>query len=230
MLLSIKHNFLFLANPKCASSSVEDEWRRYSQLTIQATRLGKHLTYMQVKKHLKFAFVRAERPIGKFFRFGIVRDPVDKAVSWYNYKLRHVKQPPPKEKAVADFELSVTEQAAKFEDKEPLSFGQRGFFSDRDGSLGVDYLIPLPRLSTDLDILRKALGVKKTKKPHKVRKNVSPTILLKDDIPEFVQNILRKTYVADVELYDMALNGHFGSPESAVARKLEQVNDGPRDK
>ena len=215
MLLSDRYNFLFLANPKCASSSVEAEWRNYSHISIRSTKLGKHISYREVQKHLKFVFKRTERPIESFFRFGIVRDPIDKAVSWFNYRARKCSTPPTKGDAIKDFATSVAAQAEKGGNNR----GQHRFFSDQEGNLGTDYLIALPKLSEELPRLRNALGIKARKKSAKSHLNASSSLITRDDLPSDVIRTLTQMYHEDLQLYQAAVKGAFGTPEEAVRKK-----------
>jgi hypothetical protein len=222
MLISKRYKFLFLSNPKCASTSILLEWRKYSQLSIEATAFGKHLNYQEITKLLAFAFKRAKLPIDSFFRFGVVRDPVDRSISWFNYRSRTTTPRPSKMEAVATFIEQVTAQVEKLKNKPPRSYGQRQFYSDVNGELGVDYLIPLPRLAEELPRLRHALGVKKPAKAQASAKNVSPRLIALEDVPNDILALIQNAYRFDVELYNAAVSRQFGSPENAVAEKRDR--------
>jgi hypothetical protein len=247
VLISYRRNFIFLSNPKCGSTTFESDWRSCCELAITGTRLGKHFTYKQLCTRLAFIFERAGQPPESFFRFGVIRDPVDRAVSWFNYRQRHRAELPPLKEALAAFVSHLDRDLTMLGSKNPYSYGQRGFYNDQENNLGVDYLIPLPRLAEESLRLKSALGIpNKTKKPleesggtlSKIRRlfrpvkvprklnttgarrrNISPVILSRSDVPDNVCKRIEEVFYLDVKLYHQALDGQFGRLENAVAKK-----------
>ena len=82
MLLSLSHKFLFIANVKTASSSIERALRSKAEIAIGETRFGKHENLSAISR--KFAWVRQYVPYSEFFVFGVIREPVDWVLSLYN--------------------------------------------------------------------------------------------------------------------------------------------------
>lgn len=82
MLISLKHRFIFVANLKTASSSIEICLRRFCEVAIPQTGFGKHSTFAEIEERFPwvFRYVRREN----FFVFGVLRDPVDYVLSIYN--------------------------------------------------------------------------------------------------------------------------------------------------
>ena len=81
MLLSTSHNFLFIAVPKTASSSVELALQGYHNAS-RAEPLGKHALAMEVTDHL------APSELAALFKFGFVRNPYSWMWSWYRFRQR----------------------------------------------------------------------------------------------------------------------------------------------
>src|SRR5689334_13449694 len=88
MLLSYTKRFFFIANTKTASTTIERNLRRHADISICATRMGKHMSYAQAVRNFQFVFKKSGMPAEAYFRFGVVREPVEWVVSWYNYRHR----------------------------------------------------------------------------------------------------------------------------------------------
>jgi hypothetical protein len=220
VLISRRYKFIFLSNPKCASTTILSEWKHYSQFVIQATALGKHLSCRQVRKYLEFVFQRTELPMEAFFRFGVIRDPVDKQISWFNYATRKRAAPPSKSQALEEFQAHIDDLTNKMRKKRRQAYGQYAFYSEPSGDIGVDYLIAFPNLADHLPRLRQALGIKPIRVGAKSFTNISPKILTSNDLSDQTRGTIRDLYSADVGLYERALSGGFDTPENAVAKKL----------
>ena len=82
MLISTRRKFLFVANLKTASTSIERALRPYADIAIGETRLGKHLTLEQIARRYHWLF--SVYPLESFFVFGVMREPIDYLVSLYN--------------------------------------------------------------------------------------------------------------------------------------------------
>jgi hypothetical protein len=215
MLLSYRYNFLFLANHKCASTSIEQMLRPFSEFAIVSTALGKHLNYREVCRNIQFAFTR--KPLNEYFRFGVIRDPVEKEISWFNYRHGKLSPLPTKDHALDLFHRRLRESSRRLGKAKP--FGQTGFFSDASGHLGVDYLIPFPKLATDLARLRTAFGLPAAEQTGETVKNSSKKVLSSADISEELRGELEELFSHDKELFNKSVNGWFGSPEEAVYTK-----------
>jgi hypothetical protein len=82
MLISLKHKFIFVANLKTASSSIEICLRPFCEIAIPQTGYGKHSTLAEMERRFPWVFGYIQRP--DFFVFSVLRDPVDYIVSIYN--------------------------------------------------------------------------------------------------------------------------------------------------
>ncbi|WP_444890106.1 hypothetical protein [Microbulbifer sp. DLAB2-AA] len=82
MLFSSDKKFIFIANLKTASTSIEEMLVPYSQISFLATSCGKHMSAEQARSIVNSfaASVRYE----DCFSFGVMRDPLTYALSVYN--------------------------------------------------------------------------------------------------------------------------------------------------
>src|SRR2546423_8803536 len=86
MLLSLSHKFIFVANLKSASSSIERALAQYAEFRATKTNWGKHDDLSTISR--KFGWIRKYVPREEFFVFGVIRDPVDFILSLYNFHSR----------------------------------------------------------------------------------------------------------------------------------------------
>jgi len=82
MLLSLSRRFIFVANLKTASTSIEACLRPFSEICIARTDFGKHESFGKIEERFPWAFDLISRE--NFFVFGVIRDPLDYAISIYN--------------------------------------------------------------------------------------------------------------------------------------------------
>tara|TARA_Y100000004_G_scaffold123072_1_gene138358 strand:+ start:21 stop:755 length:735 start_codon:yes stop_codon:yes gene_type:complete len=98
MIISAKHKFLFVANPKCGSTSMRIALHPYADLVTMLQRadeqnkMNHHAPLYLIKKAFDKAFAQEaaetnEQPKGlpfeQYYRFGTIRNPFKRFVSWY---------------------------------------------------------------------------------------------------------------------------------------------------
>lgn len=81
MLISRRHNFVYLANPKTGTTSIEVSFRQYADFGSVGPSLSKHINYRQ--------FTRMFSYFAKNYEIVVcVRDPIESLYSWYRYRQR----------------------------------------------------------------------------------------------------------------------------------------------
>ena len=98
MIISAKHKFLFVSNPKCGSTSMRIALHPYADLvtllqrTDQQDKVSHHAPLYLIKKSFDKAFAEeaaetGEQPKGlpfeQYYRFGTIRNPYKRFASWY---------------------------------------------------------------------------------------------------------------------------------------------------
>ena len=78
--------FIFLANPKCASSSIHscDEITRHCEIRIRNSFLGKHISLLEIQRRYDWLFKIV--PFETFNIVFIIREPIDWYLSYYRYR------------------------------------------------------------------------------------------------------------------------------------------------
>lgn len=92
--ISHKYKFVFLGNKKCASSSIRDLLKTYSDIWtnqgINSKPVGKHYTALQVKEWMSLV----GHSWDEYFVFTTIRNPVDRILSSYSYERKRPKKFP----------------------------------------------------------------------------------------------------------------------------------------
>ena len=96
-MISIKHKIIFIHIPKCAGQSIENiflvdlglNWQQRHPLLLRP-RKGKEkgperLAHLYAEEYFKFGYIPKEK-YDKFFKFSIIRNPVDRILSEINYQ------------------------------------------------------------------------------------------------------------------------------------------------
>ncbi|MCL7745479.1 sulfotransferase family 2 domain-containing protein [Guyparkeria hydrothermalis] len=167
MIISIEKKFIFIANLKTASTSIESELRPHGDIVVRRSELGKHLPYAQIQKRFKWLFDVIDE--GEFFKFGVIRDPVDYALSLYKSH-RHEKFKDNPRLYTGDMSFDDFMEVWVPNNKGQLQ-PQIDRFIDIDGNLSVDQLIVYSDLDKRFPEVMKKLGIPEITLP---RMNVSP--------------------------------------------------------
>ena len=96
-MISIKHKIIFIHIPKCAGQSIENlflrdlglNWQQRHPLLLRpknAKEKGpERLAHLYAEEYFKFEYIAKEK-YDKFFKFSIIRNPVDRILSELNYR------------------------------------------------------------------------------------------------------------------------------------------------
>jgi hypothetical protein len=180
MLISLSHQFLFVANLKSASSSVERALSPFAEFRATRTNWGKHDDLSTISK--KFKWIRKYVPLKDIFVFGVMRDPVDFILSLYNFHTRpgfDGKKHSSKGLAFDDFwrDWCTRSWQAK---------PQHLRFVDKHGQLKMSHIIDMSELASEFPQICSKLGVTATLP----KLNVSPVLLSRADLsPEQISKI-----------------------------------------
>ncbi|MCK4835561.1 MAG: sulfotransferase family 2 domain-containing protein [Candidatus Aminicenantes bacterium] len=165
MIISSGKCFIFIHIPKTAGSSIFRALMQYNDASD--TDENRHIVLMTICKRYAHLGIHSgctsdeDRnksnndlgPLGKFFKFAFVRNPWDRLVSMYFYRLQHREIPE---------HLPFCEFVMKRND---YPFGiyreQVEFMENRKGELAVDFIGRFENLKKDWDRLQSRIGIKK---------------------------------------------------------------------
>ena len=154
MLLSLSRRFVFVANLKTASTSIEACLRPFSEICIARTDFGKHASFGEIEERYSWAFHLIKRE--NFFVFGVIRDPLDYVLSVYN---SHTKPDfLGQESFTGDKSFAEFYETWKKRDSWQLRPQYRRFLNSK-GGYALDYLINFEQLAEEWPEIRKILGI-----------------------------------------------------------------------
>ena len=157
MLISTEKKFIFVANSKTASTSIELALKPHALALPQET---------PAKKHRFLETILADHPrivaslpggAAAFFKFGVMRDPIDWITSWFRYRQGNkVDAPLPPELSFEDF--WALDDWTKWL-KPGRKRLQKDFFHAADGRLLADYVVPYAEIDRHFPLICDRLGI-----------------------------------------------------------------------
>jgi len=159
MLLSLTKKFLFIANLKTASTSIERVLSSHCELRLLQSQFGKHLTFAEFAD--RFHWLLGIANMQELFIFGVIRDPVDFTLSLYNsHKREQFKDNPRLYTGGMDFAQFISQWVPRNADQIK---NQCVRFLGSEGRLITNFLISYDKLDAGLEIVANRIGVPELK-------------------------------------------------------------------
>jgi Sulfotransferase family len=191
MLLSLSHKFLFVANLKTASTSIEAALTDFAEIRIKQTQYGKHDTLSEISE--KLPWVRRYVPYNEFFVFGVIREPVDYLLSLYNAHSRENLRGSAMPTRGMDFDTFLNVWCKDNPQAEP----QHRRFTDRHGRFQVSHLIDYDNLSKEFGAICARLELGELRLKHL---NLSPENLTRYSLTDAQIARIERDYAQDCAL------------------------------
>jgi hypothetical protein len=139
--VSLKHRFVFLCTPKCASNSIEAMLRPYVDIDLQGPPSVRHTNVQQYQRHLK-PYLAVVAPDTEFETVAMVREPISWLYSWYRFRARSALRSQRHAHCTAHVTFSEFVEAYLANPQPPFARvgSQSEFLTDEEGNLGVDHL------------------------------------------------------------------------------------------
>jgi hypothetical protein len=191
MLLSLTHKFLFVANLKTASTSIEAALTNFAEVRIRQTEFGKHDTLSEISE--KIPWVRRYVPFKEFFVFGVIRDPVDYLLSLYNAHSKENLRGSAMPTRGMDFETFLDVWCKD----NPQAAPQHRRFVDRHGRFQMNHLIDYDSLSKEFVEICARLELGEVRLKHL---NLSPETLNRTNLTDAQIARIERDYAEDYAL------------------------------
>jgi hypothetical protein len=182
MLFSLTKKFLFIANLKTASTSIERVLAPHAEIRLMQSRFGKHQSFSDFAE--RFKWILGCINVHDLFIFGVMRDPVDYVVSLYNsHRVEQFQTTPKLYTGDMDFKRFLAEWVPKNADQLRPQFAR---FTGVEGRVVANLIISYDKLREGLEIVANKLDVKELLNLPQI--NMSPPTVTRDDLlPEQIQ-------------------------------------------
>ncbi len=194
MLIGVKKRFVFVANSKTASTSIEKALISDAEINRGGSPQRKHITMAQALRIYDFLFDQPAYGPETFFKFGVMRDPMDWIQSWFRFrKGNKVANPLPPD---LTFEEFWQNRDWNIQRADGSKFLQRGYFTDKAGRSIVDVIIPYHDITSHFAKIAEVLDVQNALP----RSNVSNLSKNDGGLPKALIEEMRDFYAPDYEL------------------------------
>lgn len=208
-MISHKYKCILIHIPKTAGTSIEnviwpdveartenDLWMGFIDKYHNKYQTGglQHLTCSQIKEEI------GEELYNSYFKFAVVRNPWDKAVSQYLYMIE-------KQKYLRKFIgmnkwTSFKKYLQLIKKKKHVQWmKQKEFLFDSDGSLGVDVIIRFEDLTTQFESIATQLGLTEIQLPH-ANKSKKDRMHYSSYYDQETINMISEMYQEDIDQFD----------------------------
>lgn len=196
MLIGVRKRFVYAANTKTASTSIEFALSAHAEIICGGGPARKHMSLGGVEKEYWFVFQNPKLNFESFFRFGVMREPISWINSWYRYRRENkVASPLPATMSFEDFwrarDWNIQSAAGK-------RYLQSTVFTNTQNKILADVIIPYERMNDFLPEIMKLLKIDYSL-PHK---NASKLKESEAPLPESLIAEMREFYEPDYQIYN----------------------------
>lgn len=195
MLIGVRKRFVFVANTKTASTSVEHALAGHAEIMRPGGPDRKHSPLAGILADYRFLFQNPQFPFDSFFRFGIMREPLSWIDSWYRYRRGNkVDSPLPAAMTFEEFWRTRDWNIVNDAGRKNL---QGNMFRGADGKVLADAIVPYERMDDYIPTILELLKI-----PRKLqRKNVSRLPRDETPLPQILRDEMLDFYKDDYALY-----------------------------
>jgi hypothetical protein len=206
VLLSLNKKFLFIANLKTASTSIERVLASHCELRLTQANFGKHQTFVEIAE--RFRWLLSVTNVEDIFVFGVIREPVDFVLSLYNsHKREQFKDNARLYTGDMNFDQFIAQWVPKNADQLK---NQHIRFISAEGRLITNLLISYDKLEAGLEIVAKKIGVPELQKLPKA--NASPPGAAREELTKKQIDWIEARFRRDREFIDRHANKLLGNP------------------
>ena len=195
MLIGVEKRFIFVSNTKAASTSVEHLLMPYTEVVCLGNSERKHRPMKKVLTSFPFLFDQPKFQPESFFRFGVMRHPLEWIQSWYRYRKGNQVADPLTENM--GFSAFWARKDWNIQRQDGTKYLQSQMFCADDGQVLVDVIIPYARLN---EMLGEICG--NLKIVGKLEQKNASILGQTDSLPDSLKSEMEEFYVKDLELFD----------------------------
>jgi len=188
--------FVFLAMPKAGSSVLQGTFAKHAQVLVRHPPMAKHMSAARYERVFAPWLARCGFPRSSYETMCLVRNPLDRAVSWWKYRAR----PELKGKPNYTGDISFATFAERLIAGEVGLGTATNFVTDQHGTVIVDRLYRYDNLEVAAAWMASCLGIPTPELP---QINVSPQREAGLDAKGRAR--LEAHFASDLALYESAL-------------------------
>lgn len=159
MLISVKNRFVFIAGSKTASTSIEDALTPYAEINRVGSAQRKHIIWREARKEYNFLFNNSNYDPKTFFKFGVVREPAEWIISWYNYRYMNKRIDTPLPENITFKQYWNSNDWVK-------NLSQKNHFISSDNICRFNLIIPHEKVNQAFPLIVEYLNLGKVILPH----------------------------------------------------------------
>lgn len=218
MLISLKHHFIYVANRHTDEFETAAALAPYAEISRVGSALRRCQAWPDIKSEYQFVFSQPAHRHGAFFKFGVVREPVDWVRAFYRQRWQLGEPGSDAESQQLDFARWWALNAQQL-----VAWNQAARLADWGGHCAMDLVIPYEHRRPILDAVRARLSLPPLSWP--------PARGLADAehhaaVPESVCREIREYFPESTALHAAALQDWDAQP--SVGRRLQtQVRELP---
>lgn len=188
--------FVFLAMPKAGSSVLQGTFAKHAQVLVRHPPMAKHMSAARYERVFAPWLARCGFPRSSYETMCLVRNPLDRAVSWWKYRARPELEGKPNYTGDMSF-AAFAEQLIAGE----VGLGTAtNFVTDQHGAVIVDRMYRYDNLEVAAAWMASCLGIPKPELP---QVNVSPQ--REAGLDPKGRARLEEHFASDLALYESAL-------------------------
>lgn len=206
MLISHKHEFIFVHIPKTAGASIAktllplcgNPWELYTNKALRRLKLPKIAAWdaKPYRDHIhayELVDILGREHFDSYFSFAVVRNPWDWQVSFYSYILRQTRH----------FQHEIVKGLGSFDSyvrwrcEHDVKFQQDYIYSPQGEQL-VDYVARFENLAHDFDEILNTIGISASL----MKVNVSNTKPYQSFYTDETRRLVAEAFAPDIELFE----------------------------
>jgi hypothetical protein len=198
MLVLVDHALVLLEIPKCASTAIRRMLE--PQITTPWARQKTRERHIGLRQYRRVWAEPLAQDLGRPAEtICVVRDPMERAESWYRYRQRPQVAGKPVSTRGMSFAAFLTDCLSEEPPPHARIGNQARFAGAVQGRPGVDHVFDFRRLDLLVGFLTERMGVPLALEPH----NVSPAASALEPLPDALLKRFRMERADEIALYEM---------------------------